>query len=63
LNPHSKEDHKLGAGLDERESISIIKLLGVSSERKSPAFISSFIFIAESTKRGTSLIVVIRGHL
>lgn len=51
------------SGLDERESISIKKLLGVSSERKSPAFISSFIFIAESTKRGTSLIVVIRGHL
>lgn len=39
------------------------KLLGVSSEKKSPAFISSFIFIAESTKRGTSLIMVIRGHL
>jgi hypothetical protein len=52
-------------GLDETESISIKKLLGVSSERKSPAFISSFIFIAESTKskRGTSLIVVIIGHL
>jgi hypothetical protein len=50
-------------GLDETESISIKKLLGVSNERKSPAFISSFIFIAESTKRGTSLLVVIRGHL
>ena len=47
-------------GLDETESISIKR---VSSERKSPAFISSFIFIAESTKRGTSLIVVIIGHL
>ena len=50
-------------GLDETESISIKKLLGVSSERKSPAFISEFRFIVESTKRGTSLIVVIIGHL
>ena len=33
-------------GLDETESISIKKLLGVSSERKSRAFSSSFIFIA-----------------
>jgi hypothetical protein len=34
------------SGLDETENISIKKLIGVSSERKSPAFISSFIFIA-----------------
>lgn len=49
-------------GLDETESISIKKLLFLGLA-KSPAFISSFIFIAESTKRGTSLIVVIIGHL
>ncbi|KAK8573046.1 hypothetical protein V6N13_048607 [Hibiscus sabdariffa] len=47
------------SGLDEIESISIQKLLGVSSERKSPTFISSFIFIVESTKRETSLIVTV----
>jgi hypothetical protein len=51
------------SGLDERESIRMLKLVGVSSERKSPAFISSFIWRDESTKRGTSLIVVIKGHL
>lgn len=50
-------------GLDETETISTKKLLGISSERKSPAFICSFMFIVDSIKRGTSLNVMIRGQL
>jgi len=46
------------SGLDETESlrIKLRNFLGCYSlgERKSPAFISEWIFIAESTKRGTS---------
>lgn len=50
------------SGLDETENISIKKLLGVSSERKSPAFIHIHSLVYKN-KRGTSLIVVIIGHL
>ena len=54
-----EEDHP---GLDETESIRMLKLLGVSSERKSPAFIHIHSLVYKN-KRGTSLIVVIIGHL
>lgn len=50
------------SGLDETKNISIKKLLGVSSERKSPAFIHIHSLVYKN-KRGTSLIVVIIGHL
>lgn len=54
------------SGLDETENISIKKIIGVSSERKSPAFIHFLIHIHSlvyKNQRGTSLIVVIIGHL
>lgn len=50
------------SGLDETENISIKKVIGVSSERKSPAFIHIHSLVYKN-KRGTSLIVVIIGHL
>lgn len=39
MEPTLKQRRTTSSGLDETENISIKKLLGVSSERKSPAFI------------------------